>query len=101
MKNKKLVNIIALENEIAKDYGIKEGYLFVDLPEMKLSEFKVLIKQNGKLIRIDEISSLARALEKVELERPVFCLYTSPEYITKLKDFDPKEYFEYKPDLTR
>jgi HD superfamily phosphohydrolase len=85
-----------LESEIASDYGVKENYLFVDVPKPSLSEFKIRIEHEGSLRRIDAVSQLARSLEKSEQEKLTVGVYTSPEYLKKLKSFAPVNYFRYR-----
>jgi HD superfamily phosphohydrolase len=88
-----------LEEQIAQDFNIPKGFLLLDIPEIKLSEFRILIETNDdehkKLKMIDEVSVLARALEKSEWEKLTFCLYTAPEYKKKLKNFNPEKYIEF------
>ncbi|MBM3308688.1 MAG: HD domain-containing protein [Candidatus Altiarchaeales archaeon] len=84
-----------IETQIYSDYGIPEGYLFVDAPEPSFSEFKVRIEHNGSLQRIDKVSLLARALEKSEQEKLTVGVYTSPEYLKKLGAFKSGKYFRY------
>jgi len=96
-------NFEEIQREIAQDFGIKEGYLLIDIPEMKLSEFEILIDEgNGVLRRIDEVSNLAKSLEKSELEKLTFCIYAAKEELHKLKNFTPEDYFELKqPKLSK
>jgi len=85
-----------LEGEIASDYGIPENYLFVDAPEPAFSEFKIRIEHEGALRRIDVVSPLARSLEKSEQEKLSVGVYTSPEFVRKLRFFKPENYFRYR-----
>jgi len=84
-----------IEGEIAKDFGIGEGYVLLDIPEVKLSEFKVLVEFDNELKRIDEISPLANALEKSEQEKLTFCFYALPEDMEKFREFNPEKYIEF------
>jgi len=89
-------NELEVERQIASDYGIPEDYLFVDAPEPSLSEFKVRIEHDGLLRRIDKVSLLARALEKSEQEKLSLGVYTTPEYMKRLRGFRPEKYFRYR-----
>jgi len=90
-----LENRKEIEEDICEDFGIKKGFLLIDIPETKMSEFKILVEDNGELKRIDEVSSLAKALEKSEREKLMFCIYTAPEFLDKLKDFNAEKYIEF------
>jgi len=82
-----------IESQIAQDFGLKQGFVFVDVPEPKFSEFRVKVEVDGELKSINQISHLAKALEHSEREKLDFCVYTSPEYSEKIKDFKPEKYF--------
>jgi len=84
-----------IENAIAKDFGIEKGYVLLDMPETKLSEFKVLVDFEGELKRIDEVSSLAKALEKSEQEKMTFCIYAPQDDVQKFEEFNPEKYIEF------
>lgn len=84
-----------LELKISHDFGIPEGYLLADLPEMSFSEFRILIETKNGLKRIDEVSTLVRALESSEKEKLTFCLYTPLEYKERLKDFKIGNYVNF------
>ncbi len=84
-----------IELEIAEDLGIENGYVLLDMPETKMSEFKMPVELNGELKRISEVSSLAKALEKSEQEKLTFCIYTTKENRDKIKEFNPERYIEF------
>ncbi|MEA3255128.1 MAG: HD domain-containing protein [Candidatus Altiarchaeota archaeon] len=84
-----------IESRICKDLGIKKGFLLIDIPETKMSEFKILVETEGGLKRIDEVSSLAKALEKSEQEKLMFCIYTTPKHLDKIEDFNAETYIEF------
>lgn len=90
-----------IENRIAEDFGIEEGYLLLDIPGMKMPEFKILIESDNGLKFIDEISNLARSLEKAEEEKLAVCIYTNPENREKLKGFDAEKYIEFSQTRLR
>ncbi len=84
-----------IEGEIADDLGIERGYVLLDMPEVKLSEFKVLVDFEGRLKRLDEVSSLANALERSEQEKLTLCVYSLQENIEKFRDFNPETYTDF------
>jgi putative nucleotidyltransferase with HDIG domain len=88
-------NNLKIGEKIAEDHKIKEGYVLVDMPETKMSEFKIQIESDDGLKLIDEISSLARALKKTEEEKQTLGIYTPPEYMNKLRKFNVEDYIEF------
>ncbi len=84
-----------IQNRIATELGIRKGFVLLDMPEMKLSEFKIRIQDRKELKLIDEISSLARSLEKSEREKLMFCIYTAPEYLKKFKKLNLEKYIQF------
>lgn len=82
-----------IERKISKDFKIPQGYVLVDLPNTKLSEFEIVFETEEGLKRIDEISSLAKALKNSEQEKLNFCIYTPLEMKEKFKNFDIANYF--------
>ena len=69
--------------------------MILDIPEGRMSEFKTLVETSEGLKRIDEVSSLARSLEKSEQEKLTLCVYAAPEYVDKLKNFNAEKYIEF------
>ena len=84
-----------IEEQIAKDHGIKKGYVLLDIPEARMSEFKTRVETDEGLKGIDEVSSLAKTLEKSEQEKLTLCIYTAPEYLPKMKGFNAEKYIEF------
>ncbi len=81
-----------IEGEISSKLGVTEGYVLVDVPEKRLSEFKVSAHADGVLKSFDEVSALAKALEQSENEKLTVGVYTTRENIPKMKDFSLKDY---------
>ena len=84
-----------IEDKIAKDHGVKKGYVILDIPETKMPEFRTLVETEEGLKRIDEVSTLAKTLEKADQEKQTLCIYTSAEYLPKFKSFNPEKYIEF------
>ena len=87
----------SIQKKISGDYGIEEGRVLLDLGESKMSEFMIKVEDDlGRLKRIDEVSNLAKVLEKSELEKLTFCIYAAPGELNKFKGFDPQDYIEFE-----
>jgi HD superfamily phosphohydrolase len=87
--------LLEIEARIAKEYGVDGGYVLLDYPEVRLTEFQVKIELNGEFKRIDEVSTLARDLEESEQEKLLFNIYVTPGEQDKLREFKPEDYLEY------
>jgi HD superfamily phosphohydrolase len=86
-----------LENKIAKDYGIEEGFVCVDYPKSSsLSEFKVKVDSESGLKALDKVSSLARSLEKSDKEKLVAYVYADRQQTDKLRQFKADKYIAFK-----
>jgi len=90
-----------IEARIAKDYGVKKGFLLLDYPESKLSEFRVKVEQDGEFRTIDEVSPLAKSLEQAEGEKLTVNIYVSPEELSKFRNFNQEKYFNYSQTSMR
>lgn len=91
-----LENRKEIENKISDESGIPRGFLLLDMSvSAEISEFKVLVEYDNELKKIDEVSELAKALEKAEFERLNFCIYSAPEYKENVKDLDLEDYIQY------
>ncbi|MEM4347006.1 MAG: HD domain-containing protein [Candidatus Altiarchaeota archaeon] len=86
-------NSESIEKKISDDFGISQGYVLIDFPNTKLSEFEIVFETENSLRKIDEISSLANALKNSEQEKLTFCIYTPLEMKEKFKDFNIANYF--------
>ncbi len=84
-----------IEEKIAKDHGIKKGNIILDIPETRMPEFRTLVETEEGLKRIDEVSTLAKTLEKSDQEKQTLCIYTAPEYLPKFKNFNAEKYIEF------
>ncbi len=84
-----------IEEKIAADFGVEAGLVLLDMPETKMSEFRIRIESDEGLKYIHEISTLARALKESEEEKMNFCVYAPPEHLSKFKLFDMEQYVEF------
>jgi HD superfamily phosphohydrolase len=85
-----------MEKRISRDYGVKDGFLFVDFPESSVSEFKIKVDTEGGLTAIDKISSLARSLEKSDREKLVLHMYADRRFLGKVGSFKPEKYLDFR-----
>ena len=85
-------NIEKIEKEIARGYKIKEGYVFINLPKAAMSEFKIRVEYDNELKFIDEVSNLAKSLEKSDQEKLTVNLIVDSRYVSKMKDFCIEDY---------
>ena len=88
-------NAMQIEAKITKDFRIKKGFLLLDYPEPKFSEFRIKVEHDGDFKTIDEVSPLAKSLEHSEVEKLTVNVYVSPEETGKFKRFNPEKYLNY------
>jgi len=84
-----------VEEKISKDLGVPPGFLILDYPQTRLSEFKVQVEVDGCLKPISEVSPLAQSLAQSEWDKLSFHLYTTPEHLGKAKSLKPSQYFPF------
>ncbi|MET1125041.1 MAG: HD domain-containing protein [Archaeoglobaceae archaeon] len=74
------------EREIAETAGVDEKYVIVDIPPMEeVREVSVKVSFDGKLMRLDEVSSLVKALKSAWTEMWRLGVYTKREYVEKVE----------------
>ncbi|HIP25466.1 MAG TPA: HD domain-containing protein [Archaeoglobus profundus] len=74
------------EKEIAESAGIDEKYIIVDIPKIEEpKEFKAIVRMNGELRRLKEISSLVRALKEAEKDVWRLGVYTKKDFVDIVK----------------
>ncbi|HIP57915.1 MAG TPA: HD domain-containing protein [Archaeoglobus profundus] len=74
------------EKEIAESAGIDEKYIIVDIPKIEEpKEFKAIVRMNGELRRLEEISSLVRALKEAEKDVWRLGVYTKKDFVDIVK----------------
>ncbi len=83
---------LKIEGEIGTDFNIEKGYVLLDYPEEKSSEFKIKIDVDGELKSIKEVSYLARSLERSEKEKIMVSLHAPQEMGKKLKEVKLKDH---------
>jgi HD superfamily phosphohydrolase len=84
-----------LEGRMAADLGVDEGYVLLDYPEERLSEFKVKVDSGEGLKSISEVSPLAKALEASEREKLQVSLYAREGDRDRFVGFKPERYLKY------
>ncbi|ODS41905.1 MAG: hypothetical protein MSIBF_00650 [Candidatus Altiarchaeales archaeon IMC4] len=92
---------VEIDNKIADDIGVERGSVLIDMPKTKMSEFRILVDCEGEMRRIDEVSSLAKALERSESDKLIFYVYVDPKYLDKTKGFDAEKYIQYSQTMLK
>lgn len=69
-----------VENEIAKESGVPEGYVLLDIPKRpEMIEMKARIMVNGEMKRLDEVSHLVRILVDAQWDNWKLGVYAPEE----------------------
>ena len=89
-----LKNEETISKKIADDYDIENGDVILDMPETKMSEFRIRILSEEGLRYIHEVSSLASSLKESIEEKLHFRIYLPQEEFKKMKPFDVEEYIQ-------
>ncbi len=70
-----------IENEIAEEAGVQEGYVLLDIPRRpEIIEMRAKILVNGKMKRLDEASHLVNILVDVQWDNWKLGVYAPEEY---------------------
>lgn len=70
-----------IENEIAEEAGVPEGYVLLDIPKRpEIIEMRAKILVNGKMERLDEASHLVRILVDAQWDNWKLGVYAPEEY---------------------
>ncbi len=73
------------EREIAEDAGIDEKYVIVDIPPLEeMREVRARVEVDGELIRLDEASTLVKAISEANLDSWRMGVYTKKEYVDRV-----------------
>jgi hypothetical protein len=82
-----------IEEELASEMGVEEGYVLLDLPPFKeYREIKGNVVINGKLKRIDKASPLIRILRQAQEEILSVAIYVPREYLGKFGKVELDDY---------
>jgi len=74
-----------VENEIAKESGVPEGYVLLDIPKRpEMIEMKARITVNSEMKRLDEVSHLVRILVDAQWDNWRLGVYAPEEYKKKV-----------------
>lgn len=80
------INERRAEKKIAEMAGVDERFVIVDIPEIEeFREFSIRIDVSGKLKRIEEVSSIVKALRNSWLETWRLGVYTKKEFLDEVK----------------
>ena len=81
------------EREIAERAGVDEKYVIVDIPKLANGEeFEALVLVDGEIKKLDEVSSLVRALREAEKNSLMIGVYTPKEFVGRVSKV-AAEYF--------
>ncbi len=73
------------EREIAEDAGIDEKYVIVDIPPLEeMREVRARVEVDGELMRLDEVSTLVKAISEASLDSWRMGVYTKKEYVDRV-----------------
>ncbi len=73
------------EREIAEDAGIDEKYVIVDIPPLEeMREVRARVEVDGELMRLDEASTLVKAISEASLDSWRMGVYTKKEYVDRV-----------------
>jgi hypothetical protein len=74
-----------IEDEIARDCGLEQGYVLLDIPPVPTyKEMSALIMKDEKIFRLDEISPLVEILKEAQKSQWSMGIYTPKEYLGKV-----------------
>jgi len=89
-------NIQRIEVEIAEIVGIDPKEILIDVPgQPDISEMKALVKMNGKMQRLDEVSHVVATLEHAHRDNWKMGVYTPREHREKVGKA-AREFFDVK-----
>ena len=83
--NLKKVKPWRAEQIIAEECGIDENFVIVDIPEERSEEYGALVKIEGEVKRLDEVSKIVQTLKNLQSELLKFGVYTKKEYVDKVQ----------------
>ncbi len=81
-----------IEDEIAQDLGIEEGYLLLDIPEMPTYKIEAVMVKDGEEHSIEKASPIIRILKEAQKEQWNMAIYTSKENLEKIKNLEVESY---------
>lgn len=74
-----------IEDEIARDCGLEQGYVLLDIPQVPTyKEMSALIMKDEKIFRLDEISPLVEILKEAQKSQWSMGIYTPKEHLEKV-----------------
>jgi HD superfamily phosphohydrolase len=74
-------NTPRIEAELADMVGIDPGEILIDIPSKPdITEMKALVKMNGKMLRLDEVSHVVATLEHAHRDNWKMGVYTPKEH---------------------
>ncbi len=95
------INPKIAEIEIAEAAGVDPKWIAVDIPRMEEpKEFKALVRMNGEIRRLDEVSSIVKALKSAERDIWRVGVYTKKEFVEEVRKASI-DYFKIEKTLQK
>jgi len=75
-----------IEERIAEAAGVDVKYVIVDIPPLEeFREFRVRVEIDGKIEKLEEVSSVVKAIKTSWIDNWRFGVYTKKEYLEEVK----------------
>jgi len=75
-----------IEERIAEAAGVDVKYVIVDIPPLEeFREFRVRVEIDGKIEKLEEVSSVVKAIKTSWIDNWRFGIYTKKEYLEEVK----------------
>jgi HD superfamily phosphohydrolase len=84
-----------LTEEIAKEIGVEEKYLIIDVPEYpSFHEMSTLVAMNGHTVKLRDVSNLVGALKDARFNHADLSIYLPDEYANRALKFPFRDYLK-------
>ncbi|MCL7416069.1 MAG: HD domain-containing protein [ANME-2 cluster archaeon] len=87
-----------LEQELADESGVPEGFVLVDIPGIpEMTEMKAMIVVNDSMVSLEQVSPIVRNLEQAHMDNWRMGVYTLPEHRERVTNI-AREFFQVRKD---
>jgi len=83
-----------IEDEMARDLGIEEGYVLLDIPEIPTYKIEAVMVKDNQEYSIEEASPIIKILNEAQKEQWNMAVYTSKENLDRVKNLEVEDYLE-------
>jgi uncharacterized protein len=84
-----------LTEEIAKEIGVEEKYLIIDVPEYpSFHEMSTLVAMNGNTVKLRDVSNLVSTLKDARFNHADLSIYLPDEYANRSLGFPFRDYLK-------